>query len=196
VGGHASSAHQQQPVRGRPGTRDALLDAVDAIVAERGYAACSLQAVARRAGLTTGAIYSAFGNRGALLAAAMERRIADAGLPEGMGLREAVTAFARAHWEVGRTPEGVNLVLAQLDLLRLGFTDPAVGASMHDLWSRLLAVLAEGLAARADELPGPPTEIAQRLAGVLQGLLLQQVGMSGDLPEHVFVEAALAAVGL
>jgi AcrR family transcriptional regulator len=184
--------------RGRPGTRDALLDAVDAIVAERGYAACSLQAVARRAGLTTGAVYSTFGSRGALLLAANERRSADAGLPaDEPDLRKAVTTMARNYFEVGQSRERFDLVLAQLDLVRLGFTDPGVGESLHDSYTRLQASLAEDLSRRAgDGLPGPAPEVSQRLVAVLQGLMLQSIAFGGDIPEHVFVDAALEAVGL
>lgn len=186
----------QRAERGRPGTRDALLDAVDAIVAERGYAACSLQAVARRAGLTTGAVYSTFGSRGALLAAANERRSADAGLPaDEPDLGKAVSALARNYFEVGQNPERFNLVLAQLDLVRLGFTDPGVAESLHDTYARMHATLAEDLELRAGgTLPGPALEVSQRLIAVLQGLMLQSIAFGGDLPERVFVEAALGAI--
>ncbi|MDP9182585.1 MAG: TetR/AcrR family transcriptional regulator [Actinomycetota bacterium] len=186
----------QRAERGRPGTRDALLDAVDAIVAERGYAACSLQAVARRAGLTTGAVYSTFGSRGALLAAANERRSADAGLPaDEPDLRKAVSALARNYYDVGQNPERFNLVLAQLDLVRLGFTDPGVAESLHETYTRMHAALADDLERRAGgSLPGPGLEVSQRLVAVLQGLMLQSIAFGGDIPERVFVEAALAAV--
>ena len=188
----------QRAERGRPGTRDALLDAVDAIVAERGYAACSLQAVVRRAGLTTGAVYSTFGSRGALLAAANERRSADAGLPaDEPNLGKAVSAMARSHLEVSRSDERLNLVLAQLDLVRLGFTDPRVAESLHDTYARMHATLADDLEQRAGgALPGPALEVSQRLVAVLQGLMLQSIAFGGHIPERVFVEAALAAVGL
>ena len=179
----------QRAERGRPGTRDALLDAVDAIVAERGYAACSLQAVARRAGLTTGAVYSTIGSRGALLAAANERRSADAGLPaDEPDLRKAVSALARNYYEVGQNPERFNLVLAQLDLVRLGFTDPSVADSLHETYARMHATLADDLAQRAGGgLPGPALEVSQRLIAVLQGLMLQSIAFGGDIPERVFV---------
>ena len=182
--------------RGRQGTRDALLDAVDELVAERGWSACSLQAVTRRAGLTTGAVYSAFGSRGALLAASVERRSADAGMPEDEpDLERAVTAVARSYWRAGQTQEGVNLVLAQLDLLRLGFTDASVAESLHDTYTRMHAQLADDIEHRAQgALPAPALEVSQRLMGVLQGLMLQSIAFGGQIPERVFIEAALAAI--
>src|SRR3954454_8137869 len=82
--------------RGRADTRERLLAAVGELRADRGWPACSLQAVPRRAGLTTGAVYSTFGSRGALLAAWMVRRVERFDLPaDEPELAGAVTAFAR-----------------------------------------------------------------------------------------------------
>src|SRR3954471_7516339 len=110
--------------RGRADTRERLLEAVGELRAERGWAACSLQAVARRAGLTTGAVYSTFGSRGALLAAWMVHRVERFGLPdEEPDLVRAVTAFARSYYAQTQTAEGLELVTMQLDLVRLAATD-------------------------------------------------------------------------
>jgi AcrR family transcriptional regulator len=183
---------------GRPGTREALLEAVDALVSERGWSECSLQAVARRAGLTTGAVYSTFGSRGALLAASMVRRIeADAGLlADEPDLQRAITVFARKHHTATQVPEGVHLVLAQLDLVRLGSTDAGVAAALRLAHERLLDALTADVVARSDIQAGPARELAQRLVGVLQGLTLQQIAFGGDLSERVFVDAATNAMGL
>ena len=76
----------------------------------------------------------------------------------------------------------------------MGLTDDGVADSLHDLYTRRLAGIAEALAVRG--VQADPTEVAQRLVGVLQGLLLQTIAMGGDVSEQVFVGAALAAVGL
>lgn len=181
---------------GRPGTREALLDAVDGLVAERGWSACSLQAVARRAGLTTGAIYSTFGSRGALLAASVVRRSeAAAGLPaDEPDLERAIAAYARSYHAAIQVPEGVHLVLAQLDLVRLGSTDAGVADALRDAHERLLEALTADVAARSDEVTARGR--TQRLVAVLQGLTLQHIGFGSDLSEQVFVDAALNAAGL
>lgn len=185
--------------RGRPGTREALLDAVDALMAERGWAACSLQEIARRAGLTTGAVYSAFGSRGALLAAAMLRRVsAVAQLPaDEPDLARAVAAYARTYYAMGSGTAGARLVTAQLDLLRLSATDSALESALRQAYTEVL----EGMAAELQErggakLPAPPLELAHRMVAVLQGLTLQQIALSKSLGERAFVDAALTAVGL
>src|SRR5215208_6205300 len=53
----------------RDRTRAALLEAARAEVREKGFARTTLEAVARRAGMTTGAIYGNFRNRDELFIA-------------------------------------------------------------------------------------------------------------------------------
>src|SRR5947207_4588699 len=59
------------------GTRDRLLDAAAAVFAEKGYDRAGVQEIARRAGLTTGAIYGRFTGKADLLQAAIESRTND-----------------------------------------------------------------------------------------------------------------------
>ncbi|MCW2545508.1 MAG: hypothetical protein JWM40_3060 [Frankiales bacterium] len=190
-------ANQPSLPRGRPDTRERLLDAVTALRSERGWAACTLQAVARHAGLTTGAVYSTFGSRGALLAAWMVRRVETFGLPDDEpGLEGAVTAFARGYWQQTQDPEGIELVTMQLDLVRLGATDPLLAEALREGFDQLLSGLITGLEARGASVPNlTRPQVARRMVGVLQGLLMQHIGFSADVTEQDFVDAALAAVG-
>jgi AcrR family transcriptional regulator len=54
-------------------TRQRLVDAATAVFAERGYDGAGVQEIARRAGLTTGAIYGRFAGKAELLREAIER---------------------------------------------------------------------------------------------------------------------------
>jgi AcrR family transcriptional regulator len=182
------------PLRGRAETREALLDAVDELLAERGWAACSLQAIVRRAGLTTGAVYSTFGSRGGLVAAAMLRRAAPLlQLPRARTLRAAVSGYARTYHRTGAQPEGRNLLTAQLDLVRLAVQDSDLAADLRAAQAEVVAVLARGLAEHGCR---DPEDAAFRMLAVLQGLTLQQLMCDFALAERVFVDAALNAVGL
>ena len=58
-------------------TRDRLLAAATAVFSERGYDGAGVQEIARRAGLTTGAIYANFSGKGELLLEAIGNRSAD-----------------------------------------------------------------------------------------------------------------------
>lgn len=185
--------------RCRPETRDRLLTAVDELLAEHGWAACTLQAVARRAGLTTGAVYSTFGSRGALVAASILRRVdRGASLPDDEpDLAAAVGAFARTYYAMTETADGIQLVRTQLDLLRLAHTDLPLSEALRDGYEQLMDRLVVDLESRGAAVPGVTcVELAQRLVGVLQGLTLHKIAHLGDLTEQTFIDAALAAVGI
>jgi AcrR family transcriptional regulator len=65
------------PARALESTRDKLLDAATAVFSERGYDGAGVQEIARRAGLTTGAIYANFSGKAELLLEAIGARSAD-----------------------------------------------------------------------------------------------------------------------
>jgi AcrR family transcriptional regulator len=183
--------------RGRADTRERLLRAVGELRAERGWAACSLQAVARRAGLTTGAVYSTFGSRGALLAAWMVDRVESYGLPaDEPDLVRAVTAFARSYYAQTQSAEGLELVTMQLDLVRLAGTDEALADALRVGFEQLLDELVTALDARGVRTTGITTaQLARAVVGVLQGLLIQTIGFSAPVTEQDFVDAALTVLG-
>src|SRR3954469_15106002 len=58
-------------------TRERLIDAAARVFAEKGYDRAGVQEIARRAGLTTGAIYGRFQGKAELLQAAIESRTTD-----------------------------------------------------------------------------------------------------------------------
>src|SRR2546423_15544582 len=58
-------------------TRERLIEAAAAVFAEKGYDRAGVQEIARRAGLTTGAIYGRFTGKADLLQAAIESRTND-----------------------------------------------------------------------------------------------------------------------
>ena len=65
------------PVRELESTRERLLDAAIQVFSERGYAGAGVQEIARRAGLTTGAIYANFRGKADLLFEAIGARSGD-----------------------------------------------------------------------------------------------------------------------
>ena len=88
-------------------TRRALLDAAHELFAEDGYAATSTEAVARRAGVTRGALYYQFRDKAALFAAVYEEQSTAAvhALPDRQ--RDGDLSFHRdLHGLGGRRPAG------------------------------------------------------------------------------------------
>src|SRR5215468_8744052 len=79
-------------------TRAALLEAARALVRERGYERTTLERVARRAGMTTGAIYGNFKNRDELFIALGQTYWAPVApkVAPGATFAEAMEAMAKA----------------------------------------------------------------------------------------------------
>jgi AcrR family transcriptional regulator len=87
-------------------TRERLLDAAYELLVEEGYHATTVQHIARRAGLTTGAIYANFSNKHELLVLAVLTRWVAAGrgawfnpnggLPEGVDVSEFLVRHVSA----------------------------------------------------------------------------------------------------
>src|SRR5512142_778687 len=123
-------------------TRSRVLAAAARLVAERGYDGVRMQEVAARAGVTTGAIYTHFPDRGALLAAAVAEHANSVFVP----------AVAR---QVTESTDPVRSALLEISAL------------LHERPSEVRPALeVEALvAARRDaDLAGP---LAERLAPVL-----------------------------
>src|SRR5262245_50474840 len=96
----------------RERTRAALLEAARALVREKGHERTTLEAVARRAGMTTGAIYGNFKNRDELFIALGQKYWAPI-VPKvapGATFAEAMHAFAKATLAAvhDRTPVAVG----------------------------------------------------------------------------------------
>ena len=101
--------------------REQLLDVTKELVGEQGFHAVSIEAVAKRAGITRPVVYGHFEDLGALLEAMLEREtvralgqlaeVLPASLVEG-GAREALVAALRGYLEVVRAdPVTWRLVL-------------------------------------------------------------------------------------
>ncbi|MBS2017095.1 MAG: TetR/AcrR family transcriptional regulator [Deltaproteobacteria bacterium] len=95
----------KKQTRGRPRAseaklgRDKILDEALALLAEKGFAALGMRALARRLGTDPMALYHYFPDKGALLAAAADRSFASLRPREraGAGVRERIHALARAY---------------------------------------------------------------------------------------------------
>ena len=177
------------PKRAR--TRAALIDAAIALIGERGYEATSLEAVARRAGMSRGAIYGNFADRDALflaVAEAMWRPIEPAfvpGLPFAGQMRilgRAVAAEAAARRKVA-----VGALSFQLYVLR----HQAMRARLVVRNREIYAWAAEQLLARipSAELPMPAERLVKTLHALIEGLMLTHFLTPELIDEEVIVGA-------
>jgi len=117
----------------RERTRAALLEAARALIRENGYERTTLEEVARRAGMTTGAIYGNFKNRDELFIALGQKYWAPIA-PEvapGATFAEAMRAFAKATLAAvhDRTPAAVG----RLTGLAYALTNSELRARVHEV---------------------------------------------------------------
>lgn len=141
--GATATAERRRPGRPRvdpsnAAARQALLDAAEALFAERGFHATPTSAVAKRAGVTPGLVFYYFGTKEGLLAALLEERsflpslrdlVADSGADtlEDLLAEVGATLFRLANRDV----PAVRIVLRealQRDALRASWNEAFEGA--------------------------------------------------------------------
>lgn len=187
--------------RGRPKgdkrerTRAALLDAALALTREKGLEATTLQDVAERAGMTTGAIYGNFRNRDELFMALAVRQwpaIRPRFTP-GAGFAELMRATADAVLAV--VPERQPTAAAAIAFRGYVLRNPAVQASYREEMARGLAAGAEWMqtAFAAEDLPMPAHTLVRVINSLIEGLLWQRFLTPDLMPDEVF-HAAFAAL--
>lgn len=186
----------------RERNRNALLAAAAELAAEHGYARTSVNAVATRAGLTSGAVYSIFGSKSALFAALMEPRLAAYALSAvatpGVPVREALTAVARFWAAHAAHPDARAALLMGLEIgveaLRSGQVSEQMRAANRSVITRFAEELEHVARVAGEELPRPAREIATTVLASMQGLAQLHVLGVAEVEEHLFVAAALNAL--
>ncbi len=190
--------------RGGAETRQRLVESALEVFAERGYHAATLSEIAAGAGLTTGAVYSTFGSKKALLVAVCQRAAGGDGVETAFsgatGLRQALEAMVLDSARSGvTTPATLRLVKLQVELLKLGLREPDLLEAMAAPGRQQLAIAArrfEELARRDGvELPMPAEELAILLSAMLNGLGLIQLVDPTVVPERLYLRGLHALMG-
>ena len=176
-------------------TRAALLDAARATVREKGYARTTLAAVARRAGMTTGAIYGNFKNRDELFIALGQAYWAPVTprIKPGATFAEAMHAMAEATLEA--IPERTTAAVGRLTGLAYTLTSPDLRARVREITAASYELGAEWLRALGDEreLPMPPEHLVRVIHALVEGLVLQRI-LTPDLCRDEVFFAAFGAL--
>lgn len=181
----------------RARTRAKLLDAARELIREKGYERTTLQDVARRAGMTSGAIYGNFKNRDELFIALAEVHWAPI-KPEfrpGSSFAEKMRALAEA--TVAAIPERRIAAVGSLTGRAYALTNEELRAQVHKVTARDYGAGAAWLRAVADdgELPMPPDILVCVIHAMTDGLLFQRFLTPELVPDEVFY-AAFAALAV
>ncbi len=183
------SKHARKAGGKRERTRAALIAAALEIVEETGFATASLDAIAARAGMTKGAIYSNFASKAELLLAAAGAR--------GLAMRP-IDPWAADSFAVGlealakelaatiRRAKGGAKFAAEFQVYAL--SDPELRAGLAATYGQNFAAVAERLARYADLKPGVSArELAVGLQSVGLGLMIQSFITPRDVSKAVIL---------
>ena len=182
--------------RGRPKgdkrdrTRAKLLEAARDVIREKGYAHTTLEAVARRAGMTTGAIYGNFKNRDELFIALGQTYWAPVKprIKPGATFAEAMHAMAEATLAV--IPERTTTAVGRLTGVAYALTSPDLRARVHEITAGSYELGAEWLRGFGEhELPMPPEHLVRVIHALIEGLVLQRILTPELCPDEVFFAA-------
>jgi len=196
--------NRQAPVvgsRGRPKgdkrarTRARLLAAARDLIREQGFERTTLQAVAERAGMTSGAIYGNFCNREDLFMSLAEvywmpikpRIRPDSSFAEKMRALAAATLAA--------VPDRREVAVGRLTGMAYTLTHEALREQVRDWTATSFASGAAWLRSVADDrgLPMPAEQLVVVIHALTEGLLFQRFLTPELLPDEV-VYAAFAAL--
>ena len=178
----------------RQRTRAALLEAARAVIREKGYERTTLEEVARRAGMTTGAIYGNFKNRDELFIALGHAYWAPV-IPQiapGATFAEAMRALASA--TLAAVDERAPAAVGRLTGLAYTLTNSELRARVQEVTKSSYELGAEWLRGFDErELSMPPEHLVRVLHALIEGLVMQRILTPELCPDDVFY-AAFAAL--
>ena len=173
-------------------TRDRLLDAATALFAETGFSGTSVAAIAKRAGVTTGAIYSNFTGKDELFAAVVERHMkrqaetyrtlySEGGTPAERMQRGADRWMAL----IAEEPDYFPLFV---EVWRVGMAKPKIRQRLRKAYANLIDELAslvrEGSPEPLDEATA--TQFALIVCSLADGLAMHKILDPVLVPDDLF----------
>jgi len=180
----------------RDRTRMQLLEAARSLIREKGYEHTTLEAIAERAGMTTGAIYGNFKNRDELFIslgqtywAPIQPRVQPGStFPEIMqALADATLAVIqdRSTTAVGRLT-GLAYTLTHEELRAKVTEFTAQSYAFGEQWLRSVT--------KEEDLPMPAGQLVRVIHALSEGLVFQRLLTPELIPDEIF-RVAFAALG-
>ena len=178
----------------RERTRAALLEAARALVRERGYERTTLEKVAHRAGMTTGAIYGNFKNRDELFIALGQAYWPPVApkISAGATFAEAMHALAKA--TLAAVDQRAPVAIGRLTGVAYALKNAQLRARVVDITKDSYEFGAEWLRQfDPADLPMPPEDLVRVIHALIEGLVMQRILTPELCPPRVFY-AAFAAL--
>jgi len=180
----------------RERTRAKLLEAARSLIREKGYEQATLDAIAERAGMTTGAIYGNFKNREELLVS-LGHTYWPPIKPQvraGATLPEIMRALADATLAV--LPDRRTVAVGRLTGLAYTLTHEELRVKVAEFTAQSYAFGEEWLRSvtKEEDLPMPADQLVRVIHALSEGLVFQRLLTPELMPDEIF-HAAFAVLG-
>ena len=192
-----SSRRRQPKGDKRDRTRAKLLEAARSLIREKGHENATLEEIAERAGMTTGAIYGNFKNR--------EELFISLGLAYWPPIKPQVKAGASfqaimramAEATIAAIPERSAAAVGRLTGLAYTLTHEEMRAQVREITAQSYAFGEQWLRAvtKVEDLPMPPDQLVRVLHAMTEGLVFQRLLTPEMVPDEIF-RAAFGALAI
>jgi len=180
----------------RDRTRAKLLEAARSLIREKGHEHATLDAIAERAGMTTGAIYGNFKNRDELFLALGQTYWAPIkpNVRPGATFPEIMRALADA--TLAAIPDRRAAAVGRLTGLAYTLTHEEFRAKVAELTAQSYAFGEQWLRSvtKEEDLPMPADQLVRVIHALTEGLVFQRLLTPELIPDDIF-RAAFDALG-
>jgi AcrR family transcriptional regulator len=180
----------------RDRTRAKLLEAARGLIREKGYEHATLEAIAERARMTTGAIYGNFRNRDELLLALGQTYWAPIKPKVGPGASFPEIMRALADATLAVLPDRSGAAVGRLTGMAYTLTHEELRAKVTEFTAESYAFGEEWLRSvtKEEDLPMPADQFVRVIHALSEGLVFQRLLTPELMPDEIF-HAAFAALG-
>ena len=180
----------------RERTRARLLEAARSLIREKGYEHTTLEDIAEKAGMTTGAIYGNFKNRDELLIALGQTYWAPI-LPQvkpGSSFSEILRAMADA--TIAAIPDRSAAAVGRLTGLAYTLTHEELRTQVREITAQSYALGEQWLRSvtKEEDLPMPANQLVRVIHALTEGLVIQRLLTPELLPDET-IRLAFGALG-
>jgi AcrR family transcriptional regulator len=180
----------------RDRTRTQLLEAARSLIREKGYEHTTLEAIAERAGMTTGAIYGNFKNRDELFIALGQTYWPPIKphVQPGSTFPEIMQALADATLAV--IPDRSTAAVGRLTGLAYTLTHEELRGKVAEFTAQSYAFGEQWLRSvtKEEDLPMPANQLVRVIHALSEGLVFQRLLTPELMPDEIF-HAAFVALG-
>jgi AcrR family transcriptional regulator len=178
----------------RDRTRATLLGAARSLIREKGYEHTTLEAIAERAGMTTGAIYGNFKNRDELFLALGQTYWAPIkpNVKPGDSVPKIMRALAEA--TLAALPDRSGAAVGRLTGLAYALTHEELRAQVAEFTAQSYALGEQWLRSvtKEEDLPMPADRLVRVIHVLTEGLVFQRLLTPELIPDEIFHSAFAA----